>query len=218
MRRAIPEAVRCTETAAQYGGHRIRTAFVTLTYGPGVEWSPRHVSELQNHYAAWLARRGHVLRSVWVLELTQAGVPHYHLIMALPRGLTPPMPDKQGWWPHGLTRVEWAQNATGYLAKYASKASAQFSFPKGARLYGVRGTGVFRPQFRHHMRPRWQRLLFTQADTLRRLPGGWFLHVQTGELLQSPYVLVARCSRWTWVEFGPRPPPERSEVVRVVSG
>jgi len=186
------------------GGHRTRTGFVTLTYRPGVEWSPRHISELQRHYANWLARRGHVLRSVWVLELTKAGVPHYHLIMVLPRGLTPPKPDKQGWWPHGLTRVEWARNATGYLAKYASKASGEFKFPKGARLYGVRGTGAYRPQFRHFMRPRWQRRQFTQDDTLRRVPGGWFLHVQTGQLLQSPYVLVARCPRWSWVEFAPR--------------
>lgn len=201
LRRAIPEAVRCTESAAQQGGNRTRTGFVTLTYRPGVEWSPRHVSQLQEHYRKWLKRRGHVLRSVWVLELTQAGIPHYHLILVLPRGLTPPMPDKQGWWPHGCTRVEWAKNATGYLAKYASKASADFKFPKGARLYGVRGTGSLRPQFRHYMRPRWQRRQFTQADTLRRVPGGFFLHVQTGELLQSPYELVARCPRWTWVEF-----------------
>jgi hypothetical protein len=217
MRRAIPEAVRSVTLDAQIGGIRTRAAFVTLTYRDGAEWSPRHVSELQKRYAHWLARRGHRLRSVWVLELTKAGVPHYHLIMMLPRGLTPPKPDKQGWWPHGLTRVEWARNATGYLAKYASKGQADFAFPRGARLYGVRGLGRLRPSFRHHMRPRWQRRAFTASDTLRRVPGGYWCHAETGELLQSPYELVARCPRWTWVEFRLRQDSCRKDQVPAVT-
>jgi hypothetical protein len=182
-------------------------ALVTVTYRPGAEYSPRHISQLLDCYRKWLERRGHVLRSVWVAELQQRGAVHYHIILALPYGLTPPKPDKQGWWPHGMSNVKWATKASGYVAKYASKASPDFKFPKGARLYGVGGTGHLRPQFRHYMRPRWQRRQFTQDDTLRRLPGGWWLHVQTGELFQSPYELADHCSQWSWTQFRLRAPP-----------
>lgn len=214
LQRAVPEAVRCVEQDGQFGGVRTRTAFVTLTYRPGVDWSPRHISQLQNRYRSWLQSRGQKIRSVWVLELTKAGVPHYHLILVLPRGLTPPKPDKQGWWPHGLTRVEWARNATGYLAKYASKAEKDFAFPRGARLYGARGCGRFLPRYRHHMRPRWLRRLVVEGQSIRRAPGGRFVDLETGETWRSPYMLVARCSRWTWVEFAER--STEAMTVRVV--
>lgn len=213
LRKAIPEAMRCLTLAATQGGCRYRTAFVTLTYRPGAHWSPRHISELQEHYRKWLARRGHAYRGTWVMELTANGVPHYHLCIVLPRGITPPKPDKQGWWAHGLTRVEWARNPIGYLCKYVSKGTeGHHRIPKHARLYGVRGTGQYRPRFRHFMRPRWQRERFSQDDTLRRRPGGYFLHVQTGELLQSPYVIVARCPRWSWIEFAARGLPAADAV------
>jgi hypothetical protein len=195
--------------ASRKGGFRVRQAMVTLTYRPGVEWQARHVSELQEHYRKWLARRGEVLRAFWVLEQTKAGVPHYHVVLWLRHGLTPPKPDKQGWWKHGCTRVEWARNPTGYLVKYASKANTATEFPEGARLYGVRGLGEFRACFRHQMRPFWLQERVGMVDRVTRAPGGGWVNHTTGEVLQSPWVLVARCRSWRWVEFAPRGPVAR---------
>lgn len=78
---------------------------------------------------------------MWALELTKRLRPHYHLLVWLPKGVTLPKPDKRGWWPHGMTRIEWARNAVGYLAKYASKFNPEtaFALPKGMRTHGVGG-------------------------------------------------------------------------------
>jgi hypothetical protein len=137
---------------------------------------------------------------VWVLEQTKAGVSHYHLVLWLPRGLTPPKPDKQGWWCHGLTRVEWARNPVAYLVKYASKAKAAEGFPPGARLFGVRGLGELTQCYRYEMRPFWLKDVTRQQDRVRRCRGGFVL-VDSGEVLRSPFVMCARSSSWRWVEF-----------------
>lgn len=80
---------------------RFKAAMLTLTYREDGEWQPRHVSELLACVRKWVERRGVRFRYVWVLELTKAGRPHYHVLIWLPRGLTLPKPGKQGWWVHG---------------------------------------------------------------------------------------------------------------------
>ena len=79
---------------------------LTLTYREVGAWHPRHISELLQRVRVWLRRRGERLRYVWVGELQQRGALHYHVLCWLPRGLTLPKPDKQGWWTHGSTRIE----------------------------------------------------------------------------------------------------------------
>lgn len=120
-----------------------RTALVTLTYREGVEWSPDQISTLVQHYRLWFKAHGNgeAFHYVWVIENTLAGRPHYHMIIWLPQGVKPPMPDKQGWWPHGMTQAKYAVSPVGYLAKYASKEESKSGhhLPKRCRLWGYGG-------------------------------------------------------------------------------
>ena len=95
---------------------------VTLTYREDVEWSPRQVSGYLKCVREWARRKDIFIHYVWVLELTKRGRPHYHVLFWLPKGVSMPKADKQGWWKHGMTRSEWAHSPVGYLCKYTSKA------------------------------------------------------------------------------------------------
>lgn len=135
-----------------------RVAMVTLTYRPDVGWSPKHVTELLQHYRMYFKRRKLVLHYVWGVELQGNGKPHYHVIMWLPKGITPPLPDKQGWWPHGMSNAKFVYSAAGYVAKYASKAEGQSGhhLPKRARLWGHGGLKLFeRAPIAYAVAPRW---------------------------------------------------------------
>jgi hypothetical protein len=99
-----------------------RVWFVTLTYKPEISWAGGQITGALKACRSWLERRnGGLLRYVWVAELTKRGVVHYHVAIWLPKGLTMPKWDKQGWWPHGMTQVVLSKNPIGYLMKYLSK-------------------------------------------------------------------------------------------------
>ena len=122
-----------------------RCCMLTLTYrGGNEEWEPCHVSDLIRTLRKWLARRGVQFRYVWVAELQKRGTIHYHLALWLPAGVDIPMPDRCGWWPHGMTRIETARSAPAYLMKYLSKGgkASEHKLPGGARSYGVGGLGA----------------------------------------------------------------------------
>ena len=139
LRRSVMTAARMHEF--ELLGQRFKAAMLTLTYRDVAGWHPRHISELLGRIRVWMRRRGFRMRYVWVAELQQRGALHYHAVLWLPRGLTLPKPDKQGWWTHGSTRIEWARKPAGYLAKYASKLDSKVGvgFPPGARLHGRGG-------------------------------------------------------------------------------
>ena len=113
--------------------------FCTLTYRPGINWEPRHISQCLKRGRKWCDRRGVPFRYVWVAELQKRGMLHYHLAIWLPKRIQLPKFDKQGWWPHGMTQRVIAENAVGYLMKYLSKISEFHEFPKGARIHGYGG-------------------------------------------------------------------------------
>lgn len=190
MKRSTVTAARLITDEASAGGSRWKAAMVTLTYRPGRVYTPRDVSEFLKRVRQWAARRGFDLRYVWVLELTKAGSPHYHAVLWLPKGVTLPKPDKQGWWPHGHTRIEWARNAVGYLAKYASKGCAVEDLPRGARICGSGGlSDQARNERAWWLSPGWVRSTWSQADRPRRASagvGGWVSTV-SGEWLPSPW-------------------------------
>jgi hypothetical protein len=123
----------------------------------------------------------------WVAELTQAGRVHYHMIVWLPQGLTLPKPDKQGWWPHGHTKIEWARKPVGYLAKYASKGDAQNLFPKGLRLHGRGGLDTpGRQMVTWWLLPRYVREEFDRpGQRITRARGGGWVDLDTGQWLES---------------------------------
>lgn len=135
-----------------------RVAMVTLTYRPDVDWSPRHVTELLQHYRKWFKRRKAELHYVWTVELQGNGKPHYHIIIWMPKGLTPPLPDRQGWWPHGMSNAKFTYSAVGYVAKYASKSEGKSGhhLPKRARLWGHGGLKLSeRAPIAYAVAPRW---------------------------------------------------------------
>lgn len=182
---------------------RWRVAMLTLTYRPDVEWAPGQVSTVVRHIRQWLARKGHPMRFVWVQEFTKKGRPHYHLLLWLPLGLTIPKPDKQGWWPWGMTKIEWARNAVGYIAKYASKGDSLALPAKGARMHGNGGlTGEALLEQRWWKLPGWLRGDVKPSDRVRRAAprsGGGFVNPDTGEVFRSPWVVFFK-GGWVWIE------------------
>lgn len=174
-----------------------KVAMLTTTYRPDASWQKNQISDLVRCIRKFLARKSIEFRYVWVQELTKRGRPHYHLLVWLPLGITLPKPDKQGWWPWGMTKIEWARNAIGYIAKYASKGDDYQNygkFQKGARLHGNGGvTGDALLEQRWWKLPSWLRADVTPSDRVRRsLPGsgGGFFNPGTGEVYLSPWEVV----------------------------
>jgi hypothetical protein len=143
----------------------------------------------------WVERRGVRFRYVWVAEQHKSGRVHYHAIVWLPRGLTMPKPDKQGWWPHGFTNAQWAKKGIGYLVKYATKtATCPTPFPKGCRLHGHGGLTAERRTHRTWwMLPKYQRERCGPGDRVRRARGGGWRSIVTGEWWDAPAYSV-----WGW--------------------
>jgi hypothetical protein len=172
MRRVRSGVLRCAEAVQgdlQSNGVRYRTALITTTYRPGVEWEPKHLTRALYAMKAWVRRRGGWVRYVARLEFTAAGVPHYHVMVWLPPGLTMPLWDKRGWWAHGMTNAKWARRPVGYLAKYAAKAA---DWPPGTRnTVGARWfcagglTGALRLAVRWACAPGWVKALGFDTDT-----------------------------------------------------
>lgn len=188
MKQNVITSARLHVEEAQRGGFRGRWAMLTLTYRDTERWVAAQVSELLKCLRTYAARRGFVARYTWVLELTKRGRPHYHVLVWLPKGRTLPKPDKQGWWKYGLTRIEWARNAVGYLAKYASKGIEDFSaIPSGARLSGFGGLSKEgRVELRWWKLPDWLKAKWPDICNVGRVPGG-YVQRQTGEFLASPF-------------------------------
>ncbi|HPE81494.1 MAG TPA: hypothetical protein PKZ35_15985 [Gammaproteobacteria bacterium] len=201
MKRSVITSARLLQEDMTLGGARFRGAFLTLTYRADVEWRQGQVTGCIKAIREYLARRGHAMRYVTVMELHKSGRPHYHLLIWLPRGVTLPKPDKRGWWPHGGTKIEWARNPVGYLAKYASKGT-DGRFPKGARLTTSGGLSL-RARFERAwwLAPGWVREHFAVEDRPARAPGGGWVSRISGDWLPSPWRLVDRAVDWSWMQF-----------------
>lgn len=173
---------------------RWKVAMVTCTYAPVHEWAPNQMSDLVRHIRQYLGRKGVEMRHVWVLEFTKKGRPHYHLLLWLPAGLTLPKPDKRRWWPYGMTKIEWARNAVGYIAKYASKGDSLHPPARGARMHGNGGvTGDALLEQRWWKLPGWLRDDVVPSDRVRRAAtgtGGGFVSPESGEVYRSPWVVL----------------------------
>lgn len=205
MSKGVKTGARLHEEEARRGGRRCYTVMITATYASDADYEPRHISSLLKCIREWHRRRKIPMRYVWVLELTKAGRPHYHVLLWLPRGLRLPKPDKRGWWPHGSTRIEGAQKPVGYLAKYASKLahSAQEELqrvyrglPKGSRLHGCGGlSDASAAERRWWLSPTWVRKAWAPALDPRPAPGGGWASRVTGQWLSSPYRVIVEGSR-----------------------
>jgi hypothetical protein len=189
MKRVVKGGADRIGAAYQAERRRFRAAMLTLTYRPGVEWSPRHITELVKRVREYLRRIRAPLRACWVLELQKRGAPHYHLLVWLPRGVTLPKPDKRGWWAHGSTRIEWARSAVGYLVKYASKGDEHAErLPKGARLFAVLGCPTNLSWWRAAS---WLRAIAEPGQCIRYRRGGWWAVSELAHAWRSPWRIVA---------------------------
>ena len=186
MRRSVVTSARMIQFGTQ--SQRLKPAMVTLTYRHVDGWAARHISDLIKRIRQWLERRGHKFPYVWVAELQKRGALHYHVLLWLPRGLTLPKPDKQGWWPHGHTRIEWARNAVGYLVKYVSKFDAEEHMPKGARLHGAGGLDALARAVRTWGNlPAWLRPFAGVGQRFVRVKRGGLAERRTAVFMQSPW-------------------------------
>lgn len=180
---------------------RYKAAMVTLTYRPDVDWSPRQVSNYLKCVREWARRKGIFVHYVWVLELTKKGRPHYHVLFWLPKGVSMPKADKQGWWKHGMTNSQWAHSPIGYLCKYTSKGvdfDSWGKLPKGGRLYGQ---GGFTPKMRltraWRVAPAWVRELIDECDGVKKV-GNYWVNIASNMGISSPFVFdsTMRVLRW----------------------
>lgn len=169
---------------------RPRPVLLTLTYRPDVDPAPRHVSDLLKRVRQWADRRDLELPYVWCAELHQSGRVHYHVVLWLPSSVMLPKPDKQGWWPHGMTNLKACKSAPWYVAKYASKGHTPDgrTFPPGLRIHGSGGlTDAQRMARRWWCLPTWAREWFPRADLDPRRTVGGFFSRSTGEFRPSPW-------------------------------
>jgi len=186
MQAGVRASARMISDDLQATGTRYRSALVTTTYRDGAVWDRRDISRLLTHYRKWAQRRNVWIRYVWTLELTKAGRPHYHIVLFLPRGVTPPLPDKQGWWSKGCTNAKWARSPVGYISKYASKGTTG-DLPHGARLWGCSSFSIAgRCRLLWHLAPFWLRRLVPFDEGLRRV-GAWWVNATTGWGYLSPW-------------------------------
>lgn len=201
-------------------GHRNPVCwFVTLTYRPGVDWLPEHVSDAIRKFRKWCKAACIPCRYTWVAELQHRGAVHYHLLAWLPPGVNMRHWDKQtakrqAFWPHGMTNTQPAKSGVGYLMKYLSKLGELTKFPKGLRLYGIGGLDQQARAVRAwYNLPGWAKLSHGVGQLTRRVGG--LCDRQTGELLPpmfrirfTPGDLVITRIRETLSRFAPGTIPD----------
>lgn len=179
----------------------------TLTYaGDNRNWRPEHISRYLDALRRWhYSRTGtKTVRYAWVAELQQRGVIHYHVIVWLAAGLTPPKPDtpwrrkdRRGnvtveppMWPHGMSNRLQSTAPVAYLMKYASKIESKNigRFPHGARIHGAGGLDPSGRCIRRWVM--WPAYVQGNADVnanVKPQKGGGYLNHDTGEVLLAEY-------------------------------
>ena len=207
----------CDTASMVLGAYRL--VLVTLTYDTLHNWSPGDVADYLNKISHYLG--DDLLTYCWVDELQtkhREGVPHYHILLMVKRGVDIPAPDASLMWVKGSSeRKTW--EGIYYLLKYARKQDqkglGEFKYPPGARIFGAswrhlaivalqQGEKVYRyavELIRTTMIPRWVREICGVGDysanllSVRHLPGGgWVLD---HHVYKSPWrlqgVVYAEC-------------------------
>ena len=206
MRTGIRTAARLITAQLDQDHRRWWGGMITFTYAPDQHWYRKHITRTIKAIREHLTRRGLPFLYVWVLELTQRGVPHYHLMFWLPVGTTLPKPDTQGWWPHGMTKIERCRTRMGYLVKYASKGINGGMLPKRARLHGNGGLDQnSRRSYAWWRLPTFIRDQWGSEHRATRAPGGGFVSRLTGIIVPSPYEVVDHLPGWEQIWFRLKP-------------
>lgn len=204
LQKTVRVSAQVIQEHLQNKGYRFKTAMVTLTYRDDVVWTAKQVTSYIKCVREWARRKGITVHYVWVLELTKKGRPHYHVMWWLPKGVSMPKADKQGWWKHGFTKSEWARSPVGYLCKYTSKGVDKESWgkiPRGSRLHG---NGGFNAPLRlvkaWYCAPAWVRAIISFNDKARK-KGRYWVNVRSGMGIQSPYSYSWQDRTLRWIGF-----------------
>lgn len=196
LRKAVGMGAKALHNA---GGHGQTKWLVTLTYDTKntgttghLYWKPEQISRFLDAMRKWHYKRtgSKKVRYAWVAELQQRGAVHYHVVVWLAKGMTLPKPDKQGWWPHGMSNRKEATQPIGYLMKYVSKVSTKNvgGFPHGARIHGVGGLDDSgRACKRWVLWPSYVQGNAAAGDKFRPALGGGYVNADTGEFLRSEW-------------------------------
>lgn len=200
LRKSIREAARLHEQEMAATRARWYRSMLTLTYSPENEPEPKDITALLKAIGQWSKRRKIHLRYCWVAELQTRGALHYHILFWVPKGISLPKPDKQGWWRWGSTNIKAVTSPIGYVTKYASKIrqklKAGSSYPKGFRTHGCGGlTRSGREERSFLMRPNWLQELGTPEMKIRPAKGGGYFSRETGEHWSSPWRILHRFFR-----------------------
>jgi len=201
LKKSVITGARLHDQEAKQGSFRGAWYMLTTTYRNGSDAGPRDISETLKRIRGFFNRavrlryRGYRprFRYLWVGELTKAGVPHYHVLIWIPRGIFIPKADRAGWWPHGHTKIEKARNAVGYLAKYASKFVPDMAaaFPKGFRTHAVGGLdNESKRELRWWKAPKSARDVLGALADIRKALGGYVDKI-TGEFWPSPWKVIS---------------------------
>ena len=174
-------------------GVNYRMMMVRLSYAPGYDWKPLHISHLitKIHYELCSS----LIAYAWVAELQERGAVHYHLLMIVKRGTDIPYFDDAAWWIYGSTHHSTARSPF-YIVSYTAKENYQKfgTFPKGLRMFAIWiAPGLISSSARRLLRltslPNWVATIARAVDdftALRHLGGGWDIN---GKLVPSPYRL-----------------------------
>lgn len=219
LKHHVRTASRLVKETMARRGRKWRAVFVTLTYRPGVEWSPKHVTAFIKNVRMWSDRQGVTAGYVWVAEMQRRGAVHYHAVIWLPSSMRLPRPDKRGWWRHGSSNVQAVKrNAVGYLMKYVSKGVSgdDPDLPKGARVCGSGGLDVMaRDEFHYWRLPRYVRENVQIGERCCRAQGGGWMSRQSGEVWRSDYGLFGISYRSRDADCNGL--PRRDDVVTMLS-
>lgn len=190
-------------TAARLIGEEVRHDplgcrpwMLTLTYRPGEQWKPFHITECVGHIRRWATSCDFRFRYVWVAEVQQkryrnggllGECVHYHLVIWVPASIVPPKLDSEGWWPWGMTQRIKVVAPISYMTKYVSKGDG-VEFPKGLRVHGCGGLSKSsRNERTWWASPRWVRAIWSPSDVPRRVSGGGFFSRVTSRWFPSVY-------------------------------
>lgn len=199
MRRVVIGAADATRAMSERGGRRMYTALVTLTYAGDGQWSSEHISRYIKRTRAYLSSVGVPCLYQWVMELTQRGRPHYHILWWLPVGTKIPKPDESGHWSYGMSNIKKALRPVGYLVKYATKGGIETGeLPKGARLFGVGhgGDESVRHAARRFGLPTWLHESSEEFQVFKRIPRLGWVCSETGEFRATPFSVVVSKDSW----------------------
>jgi hypothetical protein len=200
---SLPDASRAIRRSSSKRGVGPRMVMLTLTYATLGTWEPNQIRDFMTALRTLLGER--LYAYAWVLEMQKRGAPHYHVLLWVQRGTRVPKPDL--WeWHYGMSKVETARSAF-YICKYTSQKKQKYyqkeGFPIGARMFAVKiyNTDV-NPELYFDYRistvPSWLKphLIAAYGEygnelIYRRLKGGGWCILQTGEVLQSPFTLLS---------------------------